>query len=143
MGRGPADRVDCLREVARGRRKSPRIGSPLTTDARRRLPAMDQLLARPAFERLVELYGRPSVKVQAGAVLQALRAELAASGPGGDLDLEAELEALPARVEGQLRRELGAPLRRVLNATGVLIHTNLGRSPLPAEVARALPALLD
>jgi L-seryl-tRNA(Ser) seleniumtransferase len=31
----------------------------------------------------------------------------------------------------------------VLNATGILIHTNLGRSPLPAEVARALPALVD
>jgi L-seryl-tRNA(Ser) seleniumtransferase len=104
---------------------------------------MDQLLARPAFERLVELYGRPSVKVQAGAVLRALRAELGASGPGGGLDLEAALEALPRRVEGELRRELGAPLRRVLNATGILIHTNLGRSPLPAEVARALPTLLD
>ena len=83
------------------------------------------------------------MKVQAGAVLQALRAELAAGGRGGDLDLEAALEALPGRVEGALQRELGTPLRRVLNATGILIHTNLGRSPLPAEVARALPALLD
>jgi L-seryl-tRNA(Ser) seleniumtransferase len=104
---------------------------------------MDQLLARPAFERLVELYGRPWVKVQAGVVLQALRAELAAGGSGGDLDLEAALEALPGRVEAALRRDLGAPLRRVLNATGILVHTNLGRSPLPAEAARALPALLD
>jgi L-seryl-tRNA(Ser) seleniumtransferase len=101
---------------------------------------MDQILARPVFERLVRLYGRPSVKVQAGAVLQALREEMAA---GGVLDLEAALERLPERVEAGLRQRLGAPLRRVLNATGILIHTNLGRAPLPAEIAAALPALLD
>ncbi len=104
---------------------------------------MDQLLARPEFEQLVELYGRPSVKVQAGVLLQALRTELTAVGGGGAVDLEAALEALPRRVEAALERGLGTPLRRVLNATGILIHTNLGRSPLPAEVARALPALLD
>ena len=104
---------------------------------------MDQLLARPGFERLVELYGRPSVKVQAGVVLQALRTELEAGGAGGGLDLEAALDALPQRVEAGLEREPGAPLRRVLNATGILIHTNLGRSPLPRQVAQALPPLLD
>jgi L-seryl-tRNA(Ser) seleniumtransferase len=37
----------------------------------------------------------------------------------------------------------GRPLSRALNATGIFIHTNLGRSPLPREVARGLPALLD
>ena len=51
--------------------------------------------------------------------------------PGG-VDLEAALEALPRRVEAALRSELGTPLRRVLNATGILIHTNLGRSPAAA-----------
>jgi L-seryl-tRNA(Ser) seleniumtransferase len=109
---------------------------------------MDQLLAQPAFGRLVELYGRPPVKVQAAAALEALRAELArADRPGAgtsrSIDVDAELERLPARVEAALELTLERPLRRVLNATGILIHTNLGRSPLPREVARALPQLLD
>jgi L-seryl-tRNA(Ser) seleniumtransferase len=103
---------------------------------------MDQLLARPAFERLVTLYGRPSVKVQAVAVLEALRAALAQGDPAGEREVEAALLELPERVEAGLRRDLGPPLRRVLNATGILVHTNLGRSPLPAEVATALPPLL-
>jgi L-seryl-tRNA(Ser) seleniumtransferase len=104
---------------------------------------MDLLLARPAFERLVTLYGRPPVRVQAAKVLDQLRAEIAAGDWQRAGAVEAALEALPGRVEAGLALELGPPLRRVLNATGILIHTNLGRAPLPGEVAAALPPLLD
>jgi L-seryl-tRNA(Ser) seleniumtransferase len=104
---------------------------------------MDQLLASPAFERLVSLYGRPLVRVQAGRALAELRGEIARSDRGGDSGVEAALLELPRRVEAGLRRDPGPPLRRVLNATGILIHTNLGRAPLPREVAGALPLLLD
>src|SRR5262249_57281640 len=41
-----------------------------------------------------------------------------------------------------LATALGPPLRRVLNATGIFLHTNLGRAPLPRSVALALPDLL-
>ncbi|HVR30804.1 MAG TPA: L-seryl-tRNA(Sec) selenium transferase [Thermoanaerobaculia bacterium] len=114
-----------------------------TTDARRRLPAMDLLLARPAFERLVRVYGRSLVRVQAASALAALRGEIAGGRCGSGDAVEAAIDDLPRRVEAELERQLGAPLQRVLNATGILIHTNLGRVPLPREVSAALPPLLD
>ncbi|HEV8238907.1 MAG TPA: L-seryl-tRNA(Sec) selenium transferase [Thermoanaerobaculia bacterium] len=113
--------------------------SQQAADPRRRLPSVDRLLASPEVQRLVGLYGRAVVTVQARAALQALRDETAADG-GVDA---AAVEALPARVRELVEAALGPPLRRVLNATGVLLHTNLGRAPMPPEVAVTLPALLD
>ena len=113
--------------------------SQQAADPRRRLPSVDRLLASPEVQRLVGLYGRAVVTVQARAALQALREEAAADGV---VDAAAVAE-LPARLRELVEAALGPPLRRVLNATGVLLHTNLGRAPLPAEVATALPALVD
>jgi L-seryl-tRNA(Ser) seleniumtransferase len=48
-----------------------------------------------------------------------------------------------AAVRQDLERDLGDRLRRVLNATGIFVHTNLGRSPLPRTVVEELPSLLD
>ena len=72
--------------------------------------------------------------VQVRRELDELRARL----EGGELDragLERALEGLPERLEGALRERAGAALRRVLNATGILLHTNLGRAPLPGAIA--------
>src|SRR6202035_106725 len=54
-----------------------------------------------------------------------------------------EIGRLAERLAAELRAALGGTLRRVLNATGVFVHTNLGRAPLPRAVAAALPPLLD
>lgn len=77
------------------------------------------------------------MRVHAQRQLAALRAEIAAAGGG-----EESLQVLGARVEAALRAESGG-LRRVLNATGVWIHTNLGRAPLPRAVIARLGPLLD
>ena len=53
------------------------------------------------------------------------------------------MAALPGRIAARVQASLGESLTRVLNATGVLLHTNLGRAPLPRSVAAALPPLLD
>jgi L-seryl-tRNA(Ser) seleniumtransferase len=84
------------------------------------------------------------VTVQARAAVAELRqgalrdgsVEAPAESPGA-------IDELAGRVRELVEEALGPPLRRVLNATGVLLHTNLGRAPLPAEVAAALPSLLD
>src|SRR6185503_7575376 len=113
--------------------------SQQAADPRRHLPSVDKVLASPQVRRLVGLYGRALVTVQARAALAALREEAAADGA---VDAGA-LETLAERIRERVESSLGPPLRRVLNATGVLLHTNLGRAQLPAEVAAALPALLD
>ena len=109
-------------------------------DLRRQLPAVDRLLREPALADLEGYYGREALLAQARAELDRLRAELG-DGAGPEVVAEAVRE-LPERIAEGLADRLGGGLRRVLNATGVFVHTNLGRSPLPAAVAAALPALV-
>lgn len=80
------------------------------------------------------------MRVQATAELDRLRERLRS---GEEVSLSEELEHLPRRVHEGLATRYGQPLRRVLNATGVLLHTNLGRAPLPRSVAERLPDLLN
>ncbi len=72
------------------------------------------------------------------------RAALDGCGPdaGGQMAARAALhEAVVARVLAERARLLRPAMRRVINATGVVVHTNLGRSPYPADsVARAVEA---
>jgi L-seryl-tRNA(Ser) seleniumtransferase len=126
----------------------PEMGTPdqVQSDARRALPQLDRLLADPAVVALFALYGREQVKVQARRLLAALRERLAPP-PNAPADADAalaeEVAALPQRLAAELQAALGGGLRRVLNATGVFLHTNLGRAPLPRTVAGSLPPLLD
>ena len=74
-------------------------------------------------------------------VVEAVRDELAdlrqQIGQGGALDGRADGEAIAARAAERLDRELRPKLRLVINATGVVLHTNLGRAPMAEEAARA------
>lgn len=112
------------------------------SDPRRALPPMDRLLAQEPVERLVAIYGRDGVRQAARAVLEETRRAMTK----GD-DAVPEVEALATRVERHLATTLGARLRPVLNATGVFLHTNLGRAPLPepvvAEVAELASGYCD
>ncbi|HEU5450891.1 MAG TPA: L-seryl-tRNA(Sec) selenium transferase [Terriglobales bacterium] len=97
----------------------------------RRLPSVDELLRH--FSDLVAREGHVPVTEAVRAALDTLRAEVL----GGYLDekgLALALEGLAAAVERELRKSLQPSLRTVINATGVILHTNLGRAPL-AEAA--------
>ena len=134
-----------------------RIPDQVASDARRALPQLDRLLEDPAVAALSALYGREQVKVQARRMLAALRERLGATQAEPALAPEsaesaetppaiagiADVARLAERLAAELRAALGGPPRRVLNATGVFVHTNLGRAPLPRAVAAALPPLLD
>ncbi|HEY3172920.1 MAG TPA: L-seryl-tRNA(Sec) selenium transferase [Thermoanaerobaculia bacterium] len=85
-----------------------------------RPPSMDSLLARPETAEPLGLYGRDAVKEE-------LRRAIAAGGR--------EPEALIGAARESLSRRFAPTLVRAVNATGVLLHTNLGRAPL-AEGAR-------
>src|SRR4051794_29328764 len=78
----------------------------------------------PSVDELARRLDDPLAVAAARAVLERAREEIRAGGDPGDL-------------EARLRQELAAArapsLRRVLNATGVIVHTNLGRAPLAAE----------
>ncbi len=94
----------------------------------RSLPSVDEVLARPAVRALAERAGRAVAKAAARAAIAEARSRL----QGG---AEAAGDPVPdARVLELGAREATPRLRRVINATGVVLHTNLGRAPLHPEV---------
>jgi L-seryl-tRNA(Ser) seleniumtransferase len=98
-----------------------------TVDPRRRIPRTDAVLAEPQFADAVRRLGRPLVKAAVVAAQdRARRGEVPADH---DAVTGAALAALPPAASAV------AP---VLNATGVLLHTNLGRAPLSAAAMAAV-----
>src|SRR5438270_3145804 len=95
----------------------------------RKLPSVDELLRHPELATVVTQEGQTSVTDAARAVLNKLREEISAGGLSAD-NLELAIQGLPGAVERQLRESLQPSLRAVINATGVILHTNLGRAPL-------------
>ncbi|MGA2235759.1 MAG: L-seryl-tRNA(Sec) selenium transferase [Terriglobales bacterium] len=96
-----------------------------------KLPSTDELLRQLDMQALIEREGHPAVAESIRVVLARLRQEIA----GGQLDeksLDLALGGLSAAVERQLRQSLGYSLLPLVNATGVILHTNLGRAPLAA-----------
>ncbi|RBY84874.1 L-seryl-tRNA(Sec) selenium transferase [Blastococcus sp. TF02A-30] len=99
----------------------------MSTDPRRRVPRTDALLAEPRLAAAAERLGRSLVKDAVLRVQQQVR-----DGQLGPEDAaDAALAALPERASS---------LQPVLNATGVLVHTNLGRAPLSAAAVEAIAA---
>src|ERR1019366_1869491 len=95
----------------------------------RLLPSIDELLRTPAMDALARQKGRVPVLDAAREALQQLRTEIA-SGDVDQAQITARVDGLPLRVEQQLQRTIAHSLRPVINATGVILHTNLGRAPL-------------
>jgi L-seryl-tRNA(Ser) seleniumtransferase len=101
-------------------------------DLYRKLPAVDELLHRPDLAAIVASEGQASVTDAARAVLARLRAEIAAARLDAAA-IELAISGISDAVERQVRQSLTCSLRPVINATGVILHTNLGRAPLGAS----------
>jgi L-seryl-tRNA(Ser) seleniumtransferase len=101
----------------------------------RKLPAIDELLRDPRMGELLATEGRAAVADAARVVLAELRRKISA----GELDaagVELARQGLAEAIARQLRTASSFSLRAVINATGVILHTNLGRAPL-------IPAALE
>ena len=96
----------------------------------RELPSVDELLRSPKLASLIESQGSSAVADAARAVLGRLRKEIS-SGLLDAKGLHLALDGLGKAVESQVQSALRHSLRPVINATGVILHTNLGRAPLP------------
>ncbi|NWG85953.1 MAG: L-seryl-tRNA(Sec) selenium transferase [Hydrogenophilaceae bacterium] len=98
-----------------------------------RPPAIDRVLNWPAVIPLIEQYGRQPVLGAVRDLLDSLR-QAARAGHAPDYG-EAQLAA---RLGERLARDQASRLRRVYNLTGTVLHTNLGRAPLPEAAVEAL-----
>lgn len=107
-------------------------------DPRRSIPSVDRLLSSASFADLLDQVPRDLVVAMLQDELDAVRRSL--DGGAAPPPRIAEPAWFAARVAHAIDRFAAGTLRRVLNATGVILHTNLGRAPLPDV---ALDALRD
>jgi L-seryl-tRNA(Ser) seleniumtransferase len=104
------------------------MNAPIPVRAgRSALPGVDRVLRAPGAARLIEQHGR-------GLVVDAVRGALAEYRSRGD---GASVEAIIAICGERLARLAQPSQRRVFNLTGTVLHTNLGRAPLPEEAVVA------
>ena len=98
----------------------------------RQIPSVDELLAQPRLAALSKRVDRNLVVEVARAVLADLRARIAEDSNWTAISLDgASVEEL---ISFQVEKILSRSLQPVINATGVILHTNLGRAPLPETV---------
>jgi L-seryl-tRNA(Ser) seleniumtransferase len=104
----------------------------------RAIPSIDELLNRPRLVALGEKAGRLLVTRSARTIVAELRARLKGA-PSADADsAPVDPATLEALIIADLEAALAPSLRRVINATGVILHTNLGRAPLSEAVGAAI-----
>ncbi len=103
-----------------------------TVDLRRKIPSVDDVLRDPEVAALEGRFGRDRLLATVREVLAEARERAADQDSAG---LEASLGSLGSRVESRLAAGARPSLISVINATGVVIHTNLGRAPLPKAAA--------
>lgn len=108
----------------------------MKTDALRDIPQVQSLLEHPQAKVLSAAYSREEVTSALRSLIDQLRAELL-NGQRHDLP-NFESGAFFSDVEGTIELGRETSFRRVINATGIIIHTNLGRVPLAKEAVEAI-----
>ena len=102
------------------------------SDPRRAIPGVDRLLAQPWCRLLVASMGRVWITARVRAVLDGVRS--------GAIPLPASVDDYEELVQMEVARAGTLSLRSVVNGTGVILHTNLGRAPLALEARDAMSA---
>jgi L-seryl-tRNA(Ser) seleniumtransferase len=102
----------------------------------RSIPSIEQLRLRPALRALEARYGRSAIvdalRAEAGAFRERARHAAGTEDPS---------DAIEQGTIDRLARTMGGSLRQVINATGVILHTNLGRAPLAPAAAERVARL--
>lgn len=108
------------------------------TEIFRLLPSIDAILQGATADKIRRETGVKHLTRLARAAAQSLRGEIQTPPNGAEFSRESLLEKAEINLEKLWRDEQNAGLRKVINATGVIIHTNLGRAPLSETARRAL-----
>src|SRR5262245_28626021 len=106
----------------------------MSDNPRRALPSVNQVLERDPIRALAAQHAHEAIVDAIRVELDDVRRRLAA---GETLDGKLDADNLARRVAHRLARQAQPKLRSVINATGIVLHTNLGRAPIAESAARA------
>src|SRR5437867_3588322 len=112
------------------------MSQPSPHELLRQIPAVDQILQLPRVSQWVERTGRSFVVSEIQSMLQELRNRIRAGDPTWSGATESS--SLESLLEERLLVRLRAVQAPLINATGVILHTNLGRAPLSAAARDTL-----
>jgi L-seryl-tRNA(Ser) seleniumtransferase len=115
-----------MKSVAKGARKT-----PAKAGLYRQLPSVDEVLRGRELSALIGREGQATVTDAVQAILAQLRSDISTNQVDAS-SLDVALSGLAGAVLHQVRGSQRPSLRIVINATGVILHTNLGRAPLPS-----------
>ncbi len=104
----------------------------------RKLPSVDALLKTDEARSLIETYSREAVVGAARSVLQELRSKISAEKAKADAEETISPEYITQKIENRLGDKFSPSLRPAVNATGVILHTGLGRALLSPEARKAI-----
>src|SRR6185295_18391447 len=104
----------------------------------RSLPSIERLLERPASAGLSATLGREQVRDLLREITDELREEVVKDQWAAETSSQSFIEEVERRLQSRAALRARPSLRRVVNATGVVIHTNLGRAPLSTEATQAV-----
>ena len=100
------------------------------------VPSVDKLLRQDAVVKLIEIYGRQTTTKAVRALISEARSEIKENGQKA---LEKLLEKnFSLLLKNRLQQHSTPSLKLVYNLTGTVLHTNLGRAPLPEEAIEAM-----
>lgn len=107
----------------------------------RSLPAVDEILHQAPIQELLKAVPRSLVVHSIREVLEARRREIISAPGEASLVSDQGTEALIKRISDQAKARSRFSLCKVINATGIVIHTNLGRAPLSSRVLEHLATI--
>jgi len=96
----------------------------------RSIPAVDEVLNQPSIQELIVVFSRKLVLTIIRDELENLRKKILAQEAVSSLNQETNLKILVEQIAQKAKSNNLLHLRKVINATGIIIHTNLGRAPL-------------
>ncbi|MGQ3684986.1 MAG: L-seryl-tRNA(Sec) selenium transferase [Candidatus Loosdrechtia sp.] len=114
-------------------------------DIFRRIPSVSKLLGSPEISHLLDIYPRQPVIDAIREVLDNIRQSLVNKTEARDITKLQPLDLTPQKLSQVIQQSLQQKLYGIeyaINATGIILHTGLGRAPLASEAAKQLESVL-
>ena len=109
----------------------------------RQIPSVDKLISAEGAEALIEDYGRNVVVEAARTVLKELRLKMKRTKGSQPPKRQFSQEAILRKITESLKDKMTSSLTKAVNATGVILHTGLGRAVLPREAQSGVKSVIE